>query len=151
MIHITSDEFEPATLLANLHRRNPGLGAVVSFTGIVRDLPNEALEAMVIEHYPGMTERAIAEIVENARRRWQLLDVHVVHRYGKLAPGEVIMMVATAAAHRKEAFDAAEYLMDFLKSRAPFWKKEITASSEKWVEANSADETALGRWTTHHP
>lgn len=123
-----------------------GMGAVVTFTGIVRDVADGGLVAMEIEHYPGMTERAVAGIAEEARQRWSLGDVLVVHRYGRLAPGEAIMMVATSARHRKEAFEAAEYLMDYLKSRAPFWKKEIGRDGDAWVEARSEDETALSRW-----
>lgn len=122
-----------------------GAGAIVTFTGLVRDLSG-ALEAMEIEHFPGMTERAIAAIAEEARQRWHLIDALVIHRHGRLRPSEPIMMVATAAAHRAEAFAAAEFLMDYLKSRAPFWKKEVTAGGADWVAAKEADEAALGRW-----
>lgn len=121
-------------------------GAVVSFAGIVRDRRGGGLEAMEIEHYPGMTERAIAGIAAEAVRRWSLADVLVIHRHGRLPPGEVIMMVATAAAHRAAAFAAAEFLMDYLKSRAPFWKKEIAADGAAWVAARDEDEAALSRW-----
>ncbi|NJS39674.1 MAG: molybdenum cofactor biosynthesis protein MoaE [Rhodobacteraceae bacterium] len=121
-----------------------GAGAVVTFTGIVR--PDEGLTAMDIEHYPGMTERAISGIVEEAVRRWSLADALVIHRYGSLKPGEAIMMVATAAPHRGDAFAAAEFLMDYLKSRAPFWKKESRDGGETWVAAKDADEEALKRW-----
>jgi molybdopterin synthase catalytic subunit len=122
-----------------------GAGAVVSFTGLVRDEGGQ-LSAMEIEHYPGMTEKAIAGIVEEAVRRWSLVDVMVIHRYGRLLPGEAIMMVATAATHRGDAFAAAEYLMDYLKSRAPFWKKEIGGDGTVWVAAKETDEDALKRW-----
>ncbi len=122
-----------------------GAGAVVTFTGIVRD-DSGSLAAMEIEHYPGMTEKAIAGIVEEASARWALADVLVIHRFGRLAAGEAIMMVATAAAHRGDAFAAAEFLMDYLKSRAPFWKKEIGADGAEWVAAKEADEVALKRW-----
>jgi molybdopterin synthase catalytic subunit len=122
-----------------------GAGAVVSFTGLVRD-EGGTLSAMEIEHYPGMTERAIAGIVGEAVSRWALVDALVIHRHGRLAPGEAIMMVATAAPHRGDAFAAAEYLMDYLKSRAPFWKKEIGADGTDWVAAKDADEAALKRW-----
>ena len=101
---------------------------------------------MLIEHYPGMTETQIKLIVEETFKRWKICDALVIHRYGKLEPGEPIMMVATAAQHRKEAFEAAEYLMDYLKSRAPFWKKEVLNGEENWVEAASGDEAALSRW-----
>ncbi|MDK3017258.1 molybdenum cofactor biosynthesis protein MoaE [Pseudodonghicola flavimaris] len=123
-----------------------GAGAIVTFAGVVRDLPGGGLEAMEIEHYPGMTEAAITAIAEEAQRRWDLVDVLVIHRHGRLAPGAPIMMVATAAAHRLAAFEAAEYLMDYLKSRAPFWKKEITATGADWVAAKADDEAALDRW-----
>lgn len=122
-----------------------GAGAVVSFTGLVRD-ESGSLSGMEIEHYPGMTEKAIAGIAEEAVRRWALVDALVIHRFGKLAPGEAIMMVATAAPHRADAFAAAEYLMDYLKSRAPFWKKELSADGATWVAAKEADEDALKRW-----
>jgi molybdopterin synthase catalytic subunit len=122
-----------------------GAGAVVTFTGIVRDLSG-GLAAMEIEHYPGMTERAIRDMTLQAMSRWDLIDALVIHRFGTLRVAEPIMMVATAAAHRASAFDAAEFLMDYLKSRAPFWKKEITASGAEWVVATDQDEAALSRW-----
>ena len=122
-----------------------GAGAVVTFTGIVRDLSG-GLAAMEIEHYPGMTERAIRDMTLQAMSRWDLIDALVIHRFGTLRVAEPIMMVATAAAHRASAFDAAEFLMDYLKSRAPFWKKEITASGAERVAATDQDEAALSRW-----
>ena len=115
-------------------------GAVVTFTGIVRDLARGDLDRMVIEHYPGMTERALEKIEADARVRWDLRDVLIIHRYGAMGPGDMIMMVATASPHRVDAFEAAEFLMDFLKSRAPFWKKEITQSGEAWVASKAEDE-----------
>ncbi len=121
-------------------------GAIVTFTGVVRDLASGNLDVMEIEHYPGMTERALTKIAQEAKERWSLGDVLVIHRHGRLAPGDRIMMVATAAPHRKDAFEAAEYLMDYLKSRAPFWKKEITNSGAEWVAAKDEDEDALTRW-----
>lgn len=122
-----------------------GAGAVVTFTGLVRD-NGGALAAMEIEHYPGMTEKAISAMMDQAMARFALADVLVIHRFGRLASGEVIMMVATAAPHRADAFAAAEFLMDYLKSRAPFWKKEIGAEGAAWVEARDEDEDALNRW-----
>ena len=122
------------------------MGAIVTFTGIVRDLPDDPLQAMEIEHYPGMTEAALTEIAQLAIDRWKLGDALVIHRYGRLVPGEMIMMVATASKHRKDAFEAAEYLMDYLKSRAPFWKREITDIGESWVASKAEDEDALTRW-----
>ncbi|MGB4825865.1 MAG: molybdenum cofactor biosynthesis protein MoaE [Paracoccaceae bacterium] len=122
-----------------------GAGAVVTFTGLVRDNGGR-LAAMEIEHYPGMTERAIVAITEQAVARWALADALVIHRHGRLAVGDPIMMVATAAAHRGDAFAAAEFLMDYLKSRAPFWKKEIGVDGAEWVAARDEDEAALRRW-----
>ena len=122
-----------------------GVGAVVTFSGLVRDNGGQ-LTAMEIEHYPGMTEKAISAIMEQAVARWGLADALVIHRYGVLRSGEPIMMVATAASHRADAFAAAEFLMDYLKSRAPFWKKEISANGADWVAAKDSDEAALARW-----
>ena len=119
--------------------------AIVSFSGIVRDVDG-GLSGMTIEHYPGMTERALSAIADDAVRRWGLSHVLVIHRYGELLPGDQIMMVATASAHRAAAFEAAEFLMDYLKSRAPFWKKETTTKGSDWVAAKDADEDALTRW-----
>ena len=122
-----------------------GAGAIVTFTGLVRD-NGGTLAAMEIEHYPGMTEKAIDAIARQAVERWALTDALVIHRYGLLRADEPIMMVATAAPHRADAFAAAEFLMDYLKSRAPFWKKEIGVDGATWVEAKAADEAALDRW-----
>ena len=122
-----------------------GAGAVVTFTGLVRDNSGR-LSAMEIEHYPGMTEKAIGAIMDQAMARWSLVDALVIHRHGLLRSGEPIMMVATAAPHRADAFAAAEFLMDYLKSRAPFWKKEIGTDGVEWVAAKDADEAALDRW-----
>ena len=122
------------------------MGAVVTFSGLVRDLPEAPLRHMLIEHYPGMTERALTKIAEEASARWRLGDVLVIHRYGQMAPGDQIMMVATASPHRKDAFAAADFLMDYLKSRAPFWKKEVTADGSDWVAAKDEDEEALRQW-----
>lgn len=121
------------------------VGAVVTFTGVVRDDTGQ-MTALELEHYPGMTERAIAKIAAEAMERWALADCLVIHRYGRLAIGAPIMMVATAARHRVAAFEAAEFLMDYLKSRAPFWKKEIGPDGAAWVAAKQADEDALNRW-----
>ena len=122
------------------------MGAVVTFTGVVRDSDAGGMTAMEIEHYPGMTEKALTQIAEDAMSRWSLGDVLVIHRHGRLFPGDRIMMVATASRHRKDAFEAAEFLMDYLKSRAPFWKKEIGAEDAEWVAAKHEDEDALTRW-----
>ncbi|APX22038.1 MAG: molybdenum cofactor biosynthesis protein MoaE [Rhodobacteraceae bacterium] len=121
------------------------MGAVVTFTGVVRDVAGD-LQGMEIEHYPGMTEKALDKIARDAQARWSLGEVLVIHRYGRMDAGERIMMVATAAPHRKDAFEAAEFLMDYLKSRAPFWKKESAGGSDSWVAAKDEDEDALNRW-----
>ena len=118
-------------------------GAVASFVGLVRG--GEIL-AMTLEHYPGMTEAALAEIVEQARRRWQLLGVRVIHRVGRLLPGERIVFVAVSSTHRHNAFAACEFIMDYLKTQAPFWKREDTASGGRWVDARESDDAALARW-----
>ena len=139
---------EPFDLGAEANALAAGLsqaGALVTFTGLVRDNGGH-LQAMEIEHYPGMTERAIAVMVAEAMARFALEDALVIHRYGHLTAQEPIMMVATAARHRGDAFAAAEFLMDYLKSRAPFWKKEIGAAGSDWVAARAADEAALERW-----
>jgi len=145
-VRVQPDAFAPGAELDAFAAAQAGAGAVVSFTGLVRDLNETSLERMEIEHYPGMTERAIAAMTRAARDRWGLTGVLVIHRHGRLAPGETIMMVATAAAHRADAFQAAEFLMDYLKSRAPFWKKEVTREGAAWVGARDEDEAALGRW-----
>ena len=144
-ILVQEARFAPGAELDRFSEPLAGMGAVVSFTGVVRDVA-PGLEAMEIEHYPGMTESALTAIALEARTRWDLGDVLVIHRYGRMAPGEMIMMVATASAHRKNAFEAAEFLMDYLKSRAPFWKKEIGPDSKNWVSAKDEDEAALDRW-----
>lgn len=125
-------------------------GAVVTFTGIVRD-DTGTLQHMEIEHFPAMTEKSLTKFAEQAREKFQLENVMVIHRFGVLKPGEMIMMVATAARHRKDAFGAADYLMDYLKSRAPFWKKEVSASGATWVAAKDQDEQALRDWDATLP
>lgn len=126
-------------------QRADGAGAVVTFLGLVRD-DGGRLQRMEIEHYPGMTEKALHDIAAQAESRWSLTDLLVLHRYGALLPGEPIMMVATASRHRAAAFEAAEFLMDYLKSRAPFWKKEFASDGAEWVAARHEDENALIRW-----
>ena len=144
-VRVDPARFDPGAELNAFSKGVGNAGAVVSFTGVVRDVAG-GLSAMEIEHYPGMTEKAIAAIVDEAKSRWSLADALVIHRYGRLEAGEVIMMVATASRHRVDAFQAAEFLMDYLKSRAPFWKKELTRDGAEWVEARDEDEAALDRW-----
>ena len=145
-VSVQSEFFDFSAEIKNFSETLGNIGALVTFTGIVRGQKSNTLDYMFIEHYPGMTETQIKLIVEEAFKRWEICDVLVIHRYGKLEPGEPIMMVATAAEHRREAFEAAEYLMDYLKSRAPFWKKEVLNGQENWVEATSEDEASLNRW-----
>ena len=145
-VAVQSAAFDPGAELSAFSAGVQGAGAVVSFTGLVRDEGGK-LATMEIEHYPGMTEKAIAGMVDEAVRRWSLVAALVIHRHGRLAPGEAIMMVATAAPHRGDAFASAEFLMDYLKSRAPFWKKEHGAGGAAWVAARDEDEAALDRWS----
>ncbi|WP_375260412.1 molybdenum cofactor biosynthesis protein MoaE [Palleronia sp.] len=144
-VRVQEEAFDMGAELAGFAQGRRDTGAVVTFSGLVRDDTGD-LRHLEIEHYPGMTTSAIEAIVAEAVERWSLADALVIHRHGRLAPGEPIMMVATAASHRADAFAAAEFLMDYLKSRAPFWKKEVTASGESWVEAKDSDEDALNRW-----
>lgn len=148
-MHIVVQEpcFDPGAELNAFTAAVQGAGAIVSFSGIVRDRDGGLLH-MQMEHYPGMTEKALEGIAVEAINRWSLVDALVIHRFGTLHVGEPIMMVATAAPHRADAFEAAAFLMDYLKSRAPFWKKEFTTDGAQWVAARQVDEDALGRWTT---
>lgn len=146
MLRVQSEPFDYGAESAGFAARATGAGAVVTFLGVVRD-ERGTLARMEIEHYPGMTEKAIAAMMDEAQARWNLTDVLVIHRHGPMAPGEAIMMVATAARHRVAAFAAAEFLMDYLKSRAPFWKKEFGPDGAAWVAAKDEDEAALGRWS----
>lgn len=144
-VSIQSSPFDMGAEVRRFANSVSGAGAIVTFSGLVRD-DGGRLTAMEIEHYPAMTERAVEAIRVEAMERWALLGAVIVHRYGRLEPGEQIMMVATAARHRADAFAAAEFLMDYLKSRAPFWKKEIGSDGEQWVAARDEDEDALARW-----
>jgi molybdopterin synthase catalytic subunit len=146
-VRIQTADFDVSAEIAALRRGNPKIGAVASFIGVVRDV-NEggAVAEMTLEHYPGMTEKAIEEIVDQARSRWQVLDALVVHRIGKLKPADQIVLVAIASGHRGDAFAACEFIMDYLKKRAPFWKKEQTGSGARWVEARASDDIAAERW-----
>lgn len=142
---VQSAPFDPAQVLAGFAQGRHDIGAVVSFTGLVRD-DGQDLLALEIEHYPAMTQSSIAALVDQACARWELADVLVIHRYGQVPLGAPIMMVAVASAHRAASFAAADFLMDYLKSRAPFWKKEIRRDGAHWVAAKIADEQALARW-----
>ncbi|WP_286784462.1 MULTISPECIES: molybdopterin synthase catalytic subunit MoaE [Pseudomonas] len=146
-IRVQATAFDPGAELNALHAANVGIGAVVGFVGYVRDF-NDGREVagMFLEHAPGMTEKALAKIVAEAERRWPLLRIDVLHRVGALQPGEPIVFVGTASAHRQAAFAACDFVMDYLKTRAPFWKKEDTAEGPRWVEGRASDEDAAGRW-----
>lgn len=147
MIRVQREDFDIAQEADGVTREHGRAGAVVTFTGLVRDFDGgEKLTAMTLEHYPGMTEKALEEIEAEARRRFSLLDVLVVHRYGRLEPGEKIVLVVTVSAHRADAFRAAEFLMDWLKTKAPFWKREETEDASRWVSARIEDEKAAARW-----
>ncbi len=145
-VSVQTDDFDIGRSLAELTEGRTDIGALVTFTGLVRDMPGGGLQAMELEHYPAMTEKALREIEAEARKRWNLSASLIIHRIGRLQPGDRIMMVATGSAHRQHAFEAAEFLMDYLKSRAPFWKKEHTAEGADWVDARESDEDALNRW-----
>lgn len=146
-VRVQPEPFDPGVEVNAMHAANVGVGAVVSFVGYVRDF-NDGLEVagMFLEHYPGMTERALGKIVLEAEQRWPLLKVEVLHRIGALAPGEPIVFVGVASAHRQAAFDACNFIMDYLKTRAPFWKKEQTGAGERWVEGKASDNQAADRW-----
>lgn len=147
MIRVQRADFDPGAELAALTAGNPLIGGVCSFVGLVRDMHgDDRVAAMTLEHYPGMTEKMLERIDAQARQRWPLEASVVIHRYGRLTPGERIVLVATASAHRQAAFDACQFLIDWLKTRAPFWKKEETPAGERWVEARSDDDEAARRW-----
>jgi molybdopterin synthase catalytic subunit len=143
-VRIQREDFDIAAEIARLTRSRSDIGAVATFTGICR---GDGIKAMTLEHYPGMAEAEIERHVDEAQARWPLLGVTVIHRHGRLTPGENIVLVATASSHREAAFAAAEFLMDYLKTRAPFWKKEERADSAGWVEARQIDAAAAERWT----
>ena len=146
-IQVQTEAFDLAAEVAALYQANPKVGAVTSFLGLVRDINDgQKVSAMTLEHYPGMTEKSLAEIVETARTRWEVLDACVIHRVGPLMPTEPIVMVAVSSGHRGDAFAACEFIMDFLKTRAPFWKKEQTPAGEQWVDARESDDRAVERW-----
>ncbi|MFN3544955.1 MAG: molybdopterin synthase catalytic subunit MoaE [Thiobacillus sp.] len=142
---------EPFDLGAEVDAMRAGrtdIGAIASFVGLARDMnEGSGVAAMTLEHYPGMTEKALSKLVDDANARWPLLDVTVIHRIGRLLPGDPIVLVAVASAHRGEAFAACEFIMDFLKTQAPFWKKEETADGARWVEARASDDAAAARWS----
>jgi molybdopterin synthase catalytic subunit len=146
-VRVQTADFDVGAEIAALRRANPKIGAVASFIGVVRDLNDgDAVATLTLEHYPGMTEKSLEAIVAEARARWDILDALVVHRVGELRPLDQIVLVVVTSAHRGESFAACEFIMDYLKTRAPFWKKEQTPEGARWVDARSADDAAAGRW-----
>ena len=141
-VSIQREDFDLTVEVDSIRKNNPKIGAVASFIGQVRDV------SMTLEHYPGMTENSIKKIIQEAQERWQVMDCTVIHRYGRIQPGEDIMMVVTVSSHRAAAFEAADFLMDYLKTRAPFWKQVEKADGKIWVNAKAADDEAAGRWTS---
>jgi molybdopterin synthase catalytic subunit len=146
-VHVTDQPIDVSATVERLRAGDPRIGAVAVFLGLVRDL-NDAtrVATLTLEHYPGMTEKALAGIVDAAHARWTLYGVEVIHRVGVMAPTDVIVLVAVTSAHRGEAFAACEFIMDYLKTQAPFWKKELTPGGERWVEARDSDDKAVARW-----
>ena len=146
-VRVQTEDFDLSTEVAALRAQNPKVGAVACFVGTVRDInEGETVETMELEHYPGMTEKSLEAIVDAARERWPGTEVLIVHRVGKLMPLDQIVLVATTSKHRGNAFASCEFVMDYLKTQAPFWKKEKTESGERWVDARVADDEALARW-----
>ena len=143
-IRVSHEDFDVSEELAGLERPERKAGAAVTFTGIVRS--DDGVTAMHLEHYPEMTEKSLAKIVEKARARWDIEDVVVIHRVGELKAGDRIVLTVVTSAHRREAFEASEFIMDWLKTEAPFWKKEMTAEGGRWVDARESDELAKSRW-----
>ena len=147
MVRVQHEDFDVGAEVERLRAGNPRVGAIACFVGVVRDLNDgDAVAKMTLEHYPGMTEKALEGIVAEARGRWNLYDVLVVHRVGELRPTDPIVLVVVTSAHRGEAFAACEFIMDYLKTEAPFWKKETTPSGARWVDARDSDDAARERW-----
>lgn len=147
MIRVQREDFDIGRELEALARDKTSIGGVTSFVGLVRDIAGgEKILGLTLEHYPGMTEQQLAAIEAEARRRWPLDAVLIIHRYGELKPGDRIVLVATASAHRDAAFDACRFLIDWLKTKAPFWKREETSQGARWVEAHASDDEAAKRW-----
>lgn len=146
-VRVQTEDFDVGAEMAALRRGNTKIGAIASFVGLVRDMNEGAdVSTMSLEHYPGMTEKALEEIVEEAKRRWNIYDVLVIHRVGELRPLDQIVLVATTSAHRGEAFASCEFVMDYLKTKAPFWKREETPQGARWMDARESDDRAAERW-----
>lgn len=148
MVKVQTDDFDVAQVLADLRNNKPQVGAIVSFVGLVRDINDGAdVSTLTLEHYPEMTEKALQRIVDEAKQRWDVMDAVVIHRVGTLLPTDQIVLVAISSAHRQAAFSACEFIMDYLKTQAPFWKKETNNQGARWVEARASDDEAKARWT----
>ena len=146
-VRIQTEDFDVGAEVAAMRKGNPAIGAIASFVGVVRDVnEGDQVSEMTLEHYPGMTEKSIEQIVTQARGRWSVIDALVVHRVGLLRPTDQIVLVIVASAHRGDAFAACEFIMDYLKTQAPFWKKEETGEGGRWVDARAADDIAAERW-----
>ena len=146
-VRVQTEDFDLTTEIAQLRANTPKVGAIVNFVGVVRDLnEGEQIAEMELEHYPGMTEKALEDIITQARSRWDLFDALVIHRVGPLKPLDQIVLVAVTSAHRGEAFAACEFIIDYLKTRAPFWKKEQTPQGSRWVDARVTDDEAMKKW-----
>lgn len=146
IIKVQEQDFDVAEVNRELLAGRSDVGAVASFIGLVRDLPTTRLKTMTLEHYPGMTEKSLQNIVESANQRWEILDCAIIHRVGELKPADQIVLVSVLSAHRKAAFQACEFIMDYLKTDAPFWKKETNDQGEKWVDAKESDSRAKNQW-----
>ena len=147
-VRVQQADFDIGAEIAAFRRADPAIGAIASFIGLVRDVnEGDAVRGMTLEHYPGMTEKALAGIIDEAKGRWDIIDALVIHRVGELKPLDQIVLVVVSGAHRGAAFAACEFIMDYLKTRAPFWKKEQTAQGTRWVEARTSDDQAAERWS----
>jgi molybdopterin synthase catalytic subunit len=147
VIRVQQEDFDVGAEIKALTKGNPSIGGVVSFIGLVREIAGDrSIDTMALEHYPGMTEKMLARIEEEAQERWNLDASLIIHRYGPLNPGDQIVLTITASAHRQDAFEANEFLMDWLKTKAPFWKREAGADGDNWVEAKDSDDVAAARW-----
>ncbi|NNE62920.1 MAG: molybdenum cofactor biosynthesis protein MoaE [Gammaproteobacteria bacterium] len=146
LIKVQQDDFDVTEINRQMLGERSDVGAIASFIGLVRDLPGNVLQTMTLEHYPGMTEKSLSNIVEKAQQRWDIIDCAVVHRVGDLKPADQIVLVSVLSAHRGDAFSACEFIMDYLKTEAPFWKKETDSLNSQWVEAKKTDDQAKNRW-----
>ena len=150
-VRVQTEDFDLSSEIARLRMHTPKVGAVVSFIGTVRDLnEGEQVAEMELEHYPGMTEKALQDIIDQAKARWDIFEALVIHRVGPMKPLDQIVLVAVTSAHRGEAFDACEFIIDYLKTQAPFWKKEQTPAGARWVDARVSDDEAMAKWDQSH-